>query len=333
MPREIEKILKEYPLAPARILGRGGGTASPKYVILAGGSKYLLRKRRAEFSNAETILFDHSVIHRLGEEGFPVSPPEKTSEGKTAVPSGEEAWELFKYIDGLEDFMEDNEAQTESAGRTLGRFHKTLSGFRPAGEKSWKREFHTAGIKRELIDRTNNLPEVFDKKSVGRVLREIDFLLQNYDARGLSRSITHGDYTSANVKFKGNSVAGIFDFDWTMREAALYDVARGLAYFSAERKKPVDGADIFSLLQPCRLIPGRAELFLKAYMEEFKLPRDDILNLPLALKEFFIGSRVRGLRKAPDDRKHELLDEGLVKMLDEAEEIGRITSKNIIRLL
>lgn len=321
MPREIEKILKEYFAAPAEILGRGGGTASPKYVIVAGGAKYLLRKRRAEFSKPETILFDHSVIYRLREDGFPISTPEKTSGGKTAVPSGKEAWELFRYIEELEDFNEGDTAQTESAAGTLGRFHRALKTFKPEGEKPWRREFHPAAIKRELTGHLSGLPPVFNDDAVGRVIKEIDFLLEEYDARSLSQSIIHGDYTSANIKFRGSTVGGIFDFDWAMREAALYDIARGIAFFAAERENPVDGADIFSLVQPCRIIPDRAELFLKAYAEEFELSKNDILNLPLALKEFFIGSRVRAMRKAPDSRKPELLKEGLTGMLDEAEKV------------
>ena len=58
---------------------------------------------------------------------------------------------------------------------------------------------------------------------------------------------------------------------------------------------------------------------MEAYSEEFKLSRNDVLNLPCALKEFFISSRVRAMRKAPDSRKPELLDEKLLGMLDEAE--------------
>ena len=319
MTDEILKILEYFPVGRCRVLRGGGGTASPKYIIRAGNARYLLRKRRAEFSGEKTVRFDQSVIMRLAEEGFPVAVPEETIRGKRAVYSGKEVWELFRYIEGLEDFRQGNKLQIISAGKTLGGMHRALSQFEPEGEKPWTREFHPAKIERELADAAAELKGALNKDIAGRIFGELRNLSENYARRDLTRSVIHGDYTSANVKFRGGAAGGIFDFDWTMREAVLYDIARGIAYFTAAREKPVDDSDIFSLVQPCRIIPERAELFMEAYSEEFELSRNDVLNLPCALKEFFIGSRVRAMRKAPEGRKPELLDERLLRMLDEAE--------------
>jgi len=315
---EVLRILGNFGIKKVDALSRGEGTASPKYIVSCPCKKYLLKKRRKEFSPPEVVRFDHSVIRQLAKEGFPVAVPVNSPEsGFSAVYSGSEAWELFAYIEGLQPFVQGEERQIRSAAETLGRMHNALCEFLPEGEKPWEREFLPSSVRSELLKYLDVTPRVFDKndKIIKEVIGELDSLVEEYSSERLTHTIVHGDYTSANIKFIHNRVGAIFDFDWTSRQNTLYDISRGLVYFSFTRGGCLDGGNIRSLVQPARMDIEKVKIFLAAYRKEFIFTETDAENLPFALKEFFLGARIRALRKVPDIEKKKMLDDSLLDML------------------
>ncbi len=328
---EILQVLKDFGLEEITAVAGGGGTASPKHVIETPAGKYLLRERRKEFSPPDVIRFDHSVMIFLHGKGLPVIPPEKTIRGERTCCYGGAVYELFRFVEDLEEFSPGDRNQIEGAAATLGRMHRTLQNFSPEGKKAWTREFYPLLIRSELEKYINNLPGRFtDSNMISRILGELDILIQNFRTEKLTHSIVHGDYTSANVKFRNGAVAGIFDFDWTSFQNTLYDISRAIVYFCFRRNSPVDGSDIRSLVQPCEVNIADTVVFIDAYRKEFRLTDADAGNLPYALKEIIIGARVRAMRKVPDTEKPGLLDGSLVRMLDSLDgrrsELTRIIS-------
>ncbi len=318
---EILPALKHFGIEEVEGVLQGGGTASPKHIILTASGKYLLKKRRGEFCPPDVIRFDHSVMRRLHENGFPVAIPEKTTCGELFFRSGEDVYELFPFIEGLEDFTPGDKRRIANAGSMLGRMHKTLQNFHPAGKKEWQREFHPALLKKELEDclkKTRNV--LFDRDRIKRVFEEMDILIRNFRTEKLTRGIVHGDYTSTNVKFKNGDVGGIFDFDWTSFQNTLYDISRGIVFFCFKRNSPLEGSDIRSLVQPCRIDIPDTKAFMDAYRKEFTFTQADAENLPCAIKEVFLGMRIRAMRKVSDSGKPAMLDNSLIDMLDSVEE-------------
>ncbi|MDD3726392.1 MAG: phosphotransferase [Candidatus Ratteibacteria bacterium] len=315
---DIYSILKEFGINEIKSIACGGGTASPKYIVETPSMRYILKQRREEFCPEEIILFDHSVLTYLHRSGFPVSIPEATIKNKTFCFYEGKVYELFKFIEGLEDFTDEDKEEIMDAGRTLGFMHNALKNFSPNGKKEWKRELHPSLIKDELIGYIKKLPSFSPDRNpvVKKVLKETDILIQNFHTETLTHSITHGDYTTANVKFKEKKVAGIFDFDWTSFQNTLYDISRGIIYFCFKRKHPVDGGNIWSLVQPCEIDISAVKVFIDAYKKEFLFTEKDAVNLFYALKETIIGVRVRAIRKVPDIEKQKMLDVSLLNMLD-----------------
>ncbi len=303
---EVRGILRDFGIDNPGKISEGGGTASPKYIFTSSGKKYLLKQRRREFSPLPVVLFDHSVIKHLSRNGLPVAIPSYSA--KTGC-------ELFEYIENLEDFTQGNREEMSGAAEMLGRMHRILHDFVPEGSKNWQREFLPSGIKAELLKHIEEQPGLFHGKETVRLVMELlDGLIENYSVKNLTRSIVHGDYTSANVKFKGNLVGGIFDFDWTSLQNTLYDISRALVYFCFKRKNALDGKNIWSLVQPCEIDIENVRQFMKSYRREFIFTQADAEGLHFALKEFFIGARVRAMRKVPDAEKIKMLDEKLVEM-------------------
>ena len=89
--------------------------------------------------------------------------------------------------------------------------------------------------------------------------------------------IVHGDYHPGNQKYTGNSVSGVFDFDWCKEDLRLFDVAMTITYFCTSWKKPENGV----------LFLDEIEVLLKAYQEKLKtsdhifpLTREELAVLP-----------------------------------------------------
>ncbi len=314
---EILPVLKEFGIEYIAEAMRGGGTASTKYIIRTPVKKYLLKQRRREFCPPDVIRFDHSVILFLKKNGFPVTLPEKTSGGERFFRSGEDVYELFEFVEGLEDFIPGDKRQITNVAATLGRIHKTLQRFSPDGKKAWRREFHPSLLKNEVESHIQRLPEIFSgRDTIKRILKELDMLIKDFNTAKMTHSIVHGDYTNTNVKFKNGDVSGIFDFDWTSYQNTLYDISRGIVFFCFRRNSPVDGSDIRSLVQPCKVDITGTKVFMEAYRKEFTFTRTDAESLPYAIKEVILGARIRAMRKVPDSDKPTMLDNTLIEMLD-----------------
>jgi len=308
---EIYSILDNFSIKNPVDIRIGGGTACPKYIFTYSGKKFILKKKRKEFTPADVALFDLSVITHLSEKGMPVVVPSY---------SADFSYELSEYIEGLHNFVQGDREEIASAASYLGKMHRLLHAFTPQGGKKWEREFLPSAVKSELLEHINASPRVFHGKSaVKKVLRCIDNLIDKYSTEGLTHSIVHGDYTSANVKFREKTVKGIFDFDWTSFQNTLYDISRALVYFCFTRTKSLEESDIWSLVQPCRINTENAKIFMASYKQEFFFTQADSEFLPFALLEFFTGSRIRAMRKVADENKARMLENGLVEMIEDIE--------------
>ena len=316
----VEVVLSRYGLRAETPAVPAGGTASPKVVFRAGEVRYLLRRRRAEFCPEPVVRFDHSVIRRLAGAGLPVVEPLPAGDGATWVTLDGSAYEVFPFVEGLAVLDQRSLEQVADAGRKLGRLHRTTEGFRPEGRKHWPREFAMAANRGTLTGFLSSphcrgpLRPVAERLLLA-VERVVDGL-PNAEVGRLPHCIIHGDYTWANVMFRGPSVGGIFDFDWTDYHPRIHDVARGLIWFAGDRHGPLDPDDIRHLVQGWTINEGRTGAFLAGYAELVELTDAERHLLPVMIAETWFCCRIRAMRKVPAGEKLQVLGDGLASSLE-----------------
>jgi Ser/Thr protein kinase RdoA (MazF antagonist) len=210
--------------------------------------------------------------------------------------------------------------QVEQAGDLLGRMHVTLTGFRPAGRKDWRREFHM-GTNIATLEKQMHATQsaTSGQRSLAeRMLaagRRVAEALDDERFARLPTAIAHGDYTWANVMFRDGAIAGVFDFDWTCRLPYLEDVARAVLFMAFPRDGGPNAHSIWSLVAPWRYDLVRAHSFLDAYARHHPLSTDERSLLPWYVRECWLCCRIRAMRKVADDRKLEILTFGMDPIL------------------
>ena len=321
LPNEIvQAVLAHYGLQPEGEVAPAGGTAAPKVIFRAEGRPFLLRRRREEFCPEPVVRFDHSVIRRLAADDLPVVPPRPARDGTTYVIIDQATYEVFPFVEGLGVMDQDSLVQIADAGRQLGRLHRAAAGFTPDGRKGWPREFHMATNRKTLADFLATPASQGPLRSVAdRVLAAVDRVvdaLPDDEVDRLPHCVTHGDYTWANVMYRGDAVAGIFDFDWCDSHPRIHDLARGLIFFAGRRAGPLDPDSIWHLVQGWTSDASRTDAFLAGYAEHVELTDPERRLLPPMIAETWLCCRIRAMRKVPDDEKLEILADDLTPSLD-----------------
>jgi len=310
LPAElIVGLAEEYSLGAPDSVRPGGGTASPKAILGYGGRRFLLRRRRAEFCPENRVRFDHAFIWHLARAGLPVATPLTARSGRTYVVRGEHAYEIVPYIEGLEVADQASGDRMRSAARMLGRLHEASRSFSPPAHKDLGRDLflprylHLLEAELERSRGQDARPRRVAELMLGKA-KEAIAETERLRPDDVAPIVVHGDYTPANVLFRGPEVGGVFDFDWATRTNRTWDLARGIAFFAFRRKAPLDPDDIVSLTEAQTPDVARAGAFLRAYEEV--APRLDVAErriLPLFIRETLLCMRVAGMRKLPPDER------------------------------
>jgi Ser/Thr protein kinase RdoA (MazF antagonist) len=116
----------------------------------------------------------------------------------------------------------------------------------------------------------------------------------------LPHTVTHGDFTLANILFLGGRVSGVFDFDWARWAPRVRDLADGLFFISGQRRTPLVASDIWSLTEAVELSVPRVECWLDSYEAVSPLADRELACLPLALAARWLSVRVEGMAKVPE---------------------------------
>jgi len=312
-------VLSHYDLGALRGIEAGGGTAAPKVWVQAERGRYLLRQRRPASSIPDVVRFDHGVIQALAAAGLPCVPPERTRSGETWVQRGDAAYELFRYVPDLERFRQGNLAQISAAGETLARFHRTTRDLQPPGAKPWPPEHEIGAMYRTLAETLPGAPGTPIMRAAGaEMLASAERLRRRFaeiDVPSLPHVIIHGDYTPANILFRGDAVGGIFDMDWVSRQARLIDIGEALIFFAFRRASDIAPDRIASLVQTWEPDERGARAFLTAYQSLWPLGADESQILPLYMWQTWLGVRIRAMRKVAPAQQLALLTTGALRPL------------------
>lgn len=305
----LHAVLARYDLGKIKEVRPGGGTASPKSIVETERGRFLVRRRRAEFCADAVVRFDHALFEVLHGQGIPCPYPVRTKEGGTWVRLHRAVYEVHPWMEGR-PFDPESLQQLAAVARILGRFHAATREVQLKGQKAWQREDHPDQIRSVLTSLLDEGPPDPIAKHVRALDEELACVQERWPDevyRRLPQRIIHGDLHPGNVRFCGDRVAGLFDWDWANRQAKIRDVSDGLLFFAFRRSTPMDPDDIYSLTQTWTADRDRSRIFLTAYREHEEITEVEWEALPWLLRSRWIQIRVRGMRKVPEEERWSFL--------------------------
>jgi Ser/Thr protein kinase RdoA (MazF antagonist) len=201
------------------------------------------------------IVYEHSILDHLAEQGFAAVRLNRTHEGETSVEHDHRWFAVFDFEQGFSRtacFLpkSGHRRLLEVAGRTLGELHHALDGFEPDGEHHLGFGSPEGGRGRDLpwlLKRLEELPErnrEFPAHAVqeglnwlaGRapsVAERLVRLDQTLAHAGLPRVVIHGDYGIHNLLYRSDGSAIVHDFELARLDWRLIDVLAGAARLQA----------------------------------------------------------------------------------------------------
>ncbi len=243
---------------------------------------YFLRKYRPGIREEE-LQFEHSLIEHLSTHGTcPVAHLHKTRDGTTYLrrtPGAGETqgafYAIFDLLPGEDRYTwvgpKCTDRELEGSAATLAQFHRAVSGFTPAGRRVEPRIIELLPTIEEYW-RTcpaRSKGNAFDSvvlqalEPVKASIEGVRARLSGADAALMQTVVIHCDFHPGNLKFDGERVSGLFDFDWSKVDWRAFDVALAVWYFCASWEAADDG----------QLRLDKAALFLDSYQKVMREER------------------------------------------------------------
>ncbi|HKZ34745.1 MAG TPA: phosphotransferase [Patescibacteria group bacterium] len=242
----VGKLLHWYPLL--------GGWRNVTLYIKTTQGEYVLRVYRFRPKTEQDILLELRIVKHLAAKGVPVAVHVSSEKGNGFLHKtvGGRAFDMamFTYISG-ERIEQVNKEQLYALGKLLGKIHHALSDFRPEHiKRKWYFGREMLRLRRKIIRRLRKHPAVLQgkketlqfKKQFESDLRKFRLLSKKFQGVLRPRRIIHGDFHSDNVRFQGNEISGVFDFDNSMHAPLILDLAtlaRNTLIFSLQRSVTV----------------------------------------------------------------------------------------------
>ncbi len=238
--------------------------------------RYFLRQYQQD-TTTNDILFEHALINHCIAKGFTLIPaviPNRQGVTYVKPANSRHLFAVYDFLRGDDKYTWDNptlhDEEYASAATTLATFHHVASDFNPRGRQRAEAQildllptFSTTF--QRLGHATGTRP--FHEYFVNHLDQTLIIIDQTYfdetDIHRMPRHPIHGDYHPGNLKFQGNQVVGMFDFDWSKLDLRLFDVCLAVVYFCSRWEDGHDGE--------LRLDKGL--IFLRAYQAHMRCRR------------------------------------------------------------
>lgn len=302
---EIEHILEYYPIGHLDYYKQDErGYCNINFAIetqQAGQrQKYFFRRYKKEIKEEE-LRFEHSLIDHLVKYKFDLVPALiKTKDGKSYVRQIDEDdpetpifYAIFEFLHGEDRYTWVNPhcstGEIVNAASVLARFHKTVFGYSPEGRKYQPKIYDL------LPEVTSTAYRILDKRGgtvfedclannltlIERNVTQTRNELSAFGCQELLQLANHGDYHPGNLKFEGEEVVALLDFDWSKIEVRCFDVALAIYYFFTDWEADRDG----------QIRLEQAALFLNTYQDTLRdlrglepLNRSELTCLPTMVR-------------------------------------------------
>lgn len=283
----ISKIAKDFCLGDvSKWFAIAGGWSNVNLKLVAKKGEYVVRFYRYGARSYDDINLEIMVLDRLKTFGLPVVPPISNCNGERIAQlelAGKNVYyAVFEYIAGEQPILL-NLGQLISLGGILGRIHLALSQFKsPYIKKYWRFKTEISKIARKINKRTVyhhwNFEDILPKeKFLDFVKNEVNYFLdeeKRFRKILKAKSIIHGDFHAANVKFRGNKVVGVFDFDSLIYAPIVLDLAICIANLAMQN---IEAGGDLSLSQ----IENKVKV---GYFKVMQLTSQEKLVLPVLVR-------------------------------------------------
>jgi homoserine kinase type II len=217
--KDAHKIADEFGLGEVTSLtGIRNGSVNTHYLIETKRGKFFAKidevKSEIEAKQELELLF------HLRNQGFPCVQPVKSKSGRVALEVEGKCLTVSKHLDGVEVAVEAlSTVHLNALGHALSNLHLIGRSFK----KGIENRFSFPRVAAIYRDVRRQMPAHL--KQIVRVLDDEFSYLENYLDNNLPKGIIHGDLFADNVKFKGNRLVGVVDFEAACRGKLIYDLA------------------------------------------------------------------------------------------------------------
>jgi len=217
--KDITKIADEFALGElSSFTGIRNGSVTTHYLIETKRGRYFAKID--EVKSELEVKQELDLLFHLRKQGFPCVQPRNSKTGRYYLEFEGKCLTVSRYVDGVELPVESlSGAHLAAVGHALANLHLIGRSFKKGIDNRFGFN-RIAAIYREA---RRQLPSHL--KNIIRVLDDEFSYLENYLDNNLPKGIIHGDLFSDNLKFKGNRLVGVIDFEAACRGKLIYDLA------------------------------------------------------------------------------------------------------------
>jgi homoserine kinase type II len=217
--KEITKIADEFALGEiSSYYGIKNGSVNTHYLIETKRGRYFAKLD--EVKSELEVKQELDLLFHLRKQNFPCIQPLKSKTGRFYIEVQGKCLTVSRLLEGSEVPVESLTAtQVEALGHALANLHLIGRSYKKGIDNRFGFN-RIVAIYREV---RRQLPSHL--KNIVRVLDDELSYLENYLDNNLPKGIIHGDLFSDNVKFKGNRLVGVMDFEAACRGKLIYDLA------------------------------------------------------------------------------------------------------------
>ncbi len=261
----LQEILSNFDLGELLSYERDRrGTVNTSFTIetdrLSEKRKYFLRQYKQGIKEQE-LQFEHSLINHLAGKGYPpIACVHPALGGSTYLikPGGHAEEEplyyaVFDFLSGEDRYTWVNpictDLEVERSAQILAQFHSAVIDFSPQGRRvepcilellpiiqgtatNAARQSKNTSFDHYLAE---NLP--FIQAEAKHVIE----ILSQMPATNMPQIVIHCDYHPGNLKFEGEDIVGLFDFDWSKVDYRCFDVGLAAFYFMVSWEAKTNG--------------------------------------------------------------------------------------------
>jgi homoserine kinase type II len=217
--KDAIKIADEFVLGDlTSVTGIKNGSVNTHYLLETKRGRFFVKID--EIKGELEVKQELDLLFYLKKQSFPCLQPIKSKTGRHYLDLDQKILTVSRYLEGSELAIEALNAPHLSAlGNTLANLHLIGRGYK----KGIDNRFGFNRIVMIYREARRQLPAHL--KHIVRVLDDEFSYLENYLDNNLPKGIIHGDLFPDNVKFKGNRLVGVLDFEAACRGKLIYDLA------------------------------------------------------------------------------------------------------------
>lgn len=306
----IERVLSFYDLGkPRHVTQPLHGNMNETAFVQTDQGRFVVRRNHRRLGE-EAQRYRHKLTAWLRDRGFCAPPLVPTRTGTTLLRLDGYLHEVHVFVEG-QDYNPARLRQLTSIGATLAHYHQAVQGFAlPPGPPPEPRY-----SPRVIFNLSERLVEC-------DVMGDLCTPLAWYDARALHlgkalpdyaylpHGVIHGDMHSGNLRFRGDSVVALLDYDQVVWDARIVDLVDALVSF-ATTTAPADQMMWGVFRGPLDL--ERASRLVAGYVSVLPLDPAEIEALPAVIELSWLQGelgRVASTLEGSPEYHLEVLDQG-----------------------